>query len=357
MFTAALKYRILSVVLVLMLGCSSRNDFDAYFPEKVVLKSDNVVPVKEVYLKFPMMYNVTDTSLMVAAAAMNLSSGKHLAYLISKNTGKVLKELGEGGRGPQEIMTVNNLSGYGKLITAYDGTTRKILKYDPYTDSAWVQNLNFKQKFSYRNACLVSENKVFSYGQFGGNMFGASDLITGDEHFDVPQPELPDLSKDQQAALSLAKSYAYAGRIIKHPTADKFAFYGLLAGYFQIVELNGSAIKPIMKWDFAPPKGKIVFKVDAYVWGSDKTATFRFLDGTSSEKYLYLLYSGKTNENDDSMNRSKYVFVLDWEGKRVRLIELDEDAYCIAVDRKDKTLFALSTNQTSLEHEVRRFPL
>ena len=74
-----------------------------------------------------------------------------------------------------------------------------------------------------------------------------------------------------------------------------------------------------------------------------KESIHGFIEVCSAPKYLYALYSaGKIYE---VQRKSKTIFVFDWDGNPIKELLLDMDVFHIAVNEKDKRLFAVVKNE------------
>jgi hypothetical protein len=352
-----MKYSyILLLISLFLLSCNKPKSIISQFENKSKLYSDKTLPIEDVYVKMPSINNLTDSTLIITAPAMGYSSGKHLIYVISKKTGKIVKRVGPEGRGPEEMIAINNISTLNNEILFYDAMSRKILHYDYNKDSIRFQPLASHKKDFFRNLYIINDNRFLSCGVFGKNMYYYGDITTGEGSYFLEYPYLPGVSKEKQEGLALARSYAYSGAIIKHPELPKFVFYTGHAEYLQIIELYGDTVKEVIHFNFAPPIGKVIFKMDAYVWGTSKMATACFMNGTASNKYIYLLYSGKLHKENEFW-KSKYIYIFDWQGNKIKRIELDNEVYGITVDKGDKEIFAYTTNDKTLKNEILHYTL
>jgi len=321
------------------------------------LYADKTLEIKEVYIKFPRIYNLTDSTLIITSPSIGYSSGNHLIYIVSKFTGKIIRSFGTEGRGPEEMMAVNNISTFNKELLFYDATSRKILHYNLTNDSVYFQSIASQKKFFFlRNLYLVGKNKFLASGVFGKYKYNYGDITSGKGSFFLEYPYLPDITKEKQQDLTLARSYAYNGVLVKHPELPKFVFYSILAEYLQIIELNGDTVKEVMHSCFAPPKGKVAYKVDAYIWGTSRNASTYFIGGTASTNYIYLLYSGKLLNGNES-DKGGYIYIFDWEGNKIKCLELDKEVYGITVGKEDKEIYAYTTNDKTLKNEILHYTL
>lgn len=350
-----MKY-IYVVFVLFLISCNNNESIKHSFKFRCKLSADKVVTVENLYIKYPKIYNLTDSTLLIVSPTVGYSSDKYLIYIVLKESGKIIKTLGPEGKGPRELMGVNNISTLDNEILFYDATSRKILRYNYTNDSARVQILKFQRKSFLRNLYLINDNQYLSSGLFDKYMYSFGSIITSAANYYLEYPELPGISKEKQTDFVLARSYAYMGQMIKHPNLSKFVYYTGTAEYLQIIKLEGEAIKEIMHLNFIPPRGKVIFRVDAYVWAADKRSPACFIGGTASNKYIYLLYSGKTYDNY-GFEKGKYVMIFDWHGNKIKLIELDKEVYGITVDNEDKEIFAFTINSGTLNYDILRYTL
>jgi hypothetical protein len=187
-------------------------------------------------------------------------------------------------------------------------------------------------------------------------MYKYADIATGEGANFLGYPYLPCISEKQQQNIGLAKSYAFVGQLIKHPDFPIFAYFTFGGEYLQIIEIKDSTLKEVIHLSYAPPVGKLVFVVDAYVWSTNRKSSVCFSNGTASKNYIYLLYSGKLFE-DENKEKCKYILVLDWKGNKIKMIELDVEVYSICIDKEDEEIFAYTTNNNTKKNEIIRFKL
>lgn len=70
-----------------------------------------------------------------------------------------------------------------------------------------------------------------------------------------------------------------------------------------------------------------------------------YITVTASDKYFYALYKGKRKRDcEKGLDRSTHVRCFDWNLNLITEMELDEDAYQIAVTPDDKYLYALNSS-------------
>lgn len=75
-----------------------------------------------------------------------------------------------------------------------------------------------------------------------------------------------------------------------------------------------------------------------------------FVTGTTTEKYIYLLYMGvfSTANRGYKVNASKCIYVYDWSGTPVMKINLDRDIMGFTVSKNDKVIFAFDPDSKNI---------
>jgi len=343
------------ILFIFFIGCEKNPvNVDTYFNKQEKLHAEKIIPIKDLYIKFPKIYNLTDSSLVISAIAMNFTSNDHLICIIGKHTGKIIKELGKGGRGPDELTTLSNIDKLNNKIVFYDPMSRKILLYENKTDSVSHQTLGAQKKYMYRNLYMIDDNKFLSSGDFENSMYYYGDLSTGECSLHLSYPYLPDIPEDKQENFQIARSLAFSGNMVKQPGGKRLAYYARSAGYLQIIEISTPSIEEVMHWYFAHPTGKLVNRGGYNIWVQDmEKSTDSFLSGTASKKFIYLLYSGKPR----SHNKGSKVFVFDWNGNRIKILELDQEVKAISIDREDRNIYAITINDKTLNSEIIHYVL
>lgn len=88
--------------------------------------------------------------------------------------------------------------------------------------------------------------------------------------------------------------------------------------------------------------------VDHAILRKDDTR-FAFLDGTVTNKHIYLMYSGRSRK-EKNYNKSNAVYVYDWNGRPVRQLQLDRYVSGIAVSADDQNFYAIDQAQRAILH-------
>ena len=86
----------------------------------------------------------------------------------------------------------------------------------------------------------------------------------------------------------------------------------------------------------------------------NNNSTINYVSAFGSESYCYMLFSGKTyEENNNSDNGGKYIIVFDWEGNYIKTYETDVTIYKFFVDEANNSIFAVANDKDGEKAIVR----
>jgi hypothetical protein len=143
------------------------------------------------------------------------------------------------------------------------------------------------------------------------------------------------------------KALAYQGEMVRNNDGTKFFYFSKYSEIIEIIEIDNSGnlikIKDIHydKAEYVPEK-----EGNSISSAIKKESKRAFLAACATEKYIYLLYSGKIiGENMLSYDEGKIAFVFDWNGNPIKRYNLDIEVKYIAVSDDDKTLYAIAEQE------------
>jgi hypothetical protein len=129
---------------------------------------------------------------------------------------------------------------------------------------------------------------------------------------------------------------AYDCFIFKKPSGDKVVLIYRFSDIIEIFDLKKNTSFAI--------QGPDSFNVDFIpisigsisVMGRTEKTKFSFVNGYTTDDYIYTLYSGKL-ANSLNSDYSNYILVYDWNGNPIKKIVLDKNAlsFCISNDNKE----------------------
>ena len=80
-------------------------------------------------------------------------------------------------------------------------------------------------------------------------------------------------------------------------------------------------------------------------FGVSRECPLTYLDATSTDDYIYLLYSGKTTQDVGlTAFYGNRIFVLNWEGKKVAELQCEQDLAALCLSPDGKTMYVIAYN-------------
>ena len=145
---------------------------------------------------------------------------------------------------------------------------------------------------------------------------------------------------------NLSRLIIYQGHICANPFGDYFVMGSEFCDnleFYKVENNSGVLLKKYETFD-----ANVQF-VNQRLHIDDKTFfAYRWIYGT--EKYCYMLYSGKSNNG----NKKKHIIVFDWLGNHIKTYKSDVNIITFCVDESDETLFGVVLKD---EYEIMSFKL
>lgn len=282
---------------------------------------------------------IADTSLNIAKRGRCLTKN-YLFYeysLDSKNlVGKLLKWVTKNNEtyGPMAVGQFRN-----KTLRLHDITLNKVLTF------------NLADKYSFDS---IKNAKRYNTPQFAYSVqLLDSNTLLESGMFDIPQNYMQILNLATSTPLSQIEKFvapsnrfppntwkgAYEGFLFLKPDekaaaiacryADRVTFFDLDSNHYKIIT-GPQNFEP----SFIPIPQNTSTK--NYSISRTNITVFTFLDGASTNEYLYLMFSGKKGQENNS-NLRNVVYVYNWKGKPIEKLQLDRQVsgICISNDNKD----------------------
>lgn len=141
----------------------------------------------------------------------------------------------------------------------------------------------------------------------------------------------------------ITHSMACSGWLSTNPDKTLIVASYIYDGGIDVLECVGDKLVP--KWSFR------LFNMDYAVESRGnmsvpiptKQSRYGYTYSTLSDKYIYALYSGKLL-SEDNTGASSIIHIFDYNGTHIREIKLDHAVTHLCVDRHDKNLYCIATN-------------
>lgn len=239
-----------------------------------------------------------------------------------------------GGRGPGEAITAFATGIKGNILWSYDITLKRITTIDREKALKQEKNINLKQypknEFSYQIA-FKDTNTILSVGN------------------------LKSKYKIEEIDLKSEKVIAQYGEFDDIPEAIPFESYKSANAFFILIKPSGK--KAVISYRYKDEieifdtenhksitiKGPEGFDADLdFVPNNairNKNTRFAFFNGVTTDKFIYLLYSGNGHESEfhDYCN---IVYMYDWDGNPIRKIKLNKYVTSLSVAKDDSVMYA-----------------
>lgn len=330
------------IAFICLVACNSSNEHD------VVLNKNTTV-----FSKFPKEQNVSFKNLfeynkgnprsihIVDSVLVLANSSRETDYifysysLINKKRSKRFLKI---GRGPSEAIGVSATGINNNTLWAYDITLKKMLTTNIkniLNDKAGVLFNEYSVKDRYFKMDLTDSLHALgvSLEKINSKMDNI-DFITG--------KKMNSLGKFHKVPSDLplgALKDAYVSEIYLKPSGGKVVLAYNFANAIEIFDFKTNTSFAVKGPDGFNVDFKVKNRNDYYYMGiTDKTRK-ACINGTVTDKYIYLVYSG----HDRKTKNSEYgmeVHIYDWNGTPIKKLILDRYVYTLGISNDGKTLYS-----------------
>lgn len=254
---------------------------------------------------------------------------------------KKLGEFGKIGDGPCELTFPSGMQVTGRGDKIVGVNNRNKFSYQEFDLSSFGTDVGGRDvcfnatkgfNYNYQKIILVKDGLFAGTGLFESR-FAISKV-------DEPEPswyfgEYPfseDLSEFDHNILAMA----FQGEMLMRPSGGKFVSTSIASFNFDIVRIGpDGSFELESEHRFWPPSfsGISGSFIQATMNSENK---YGCLSTSVSDDYIYILFSGK-KMNANAMY-SRTIFVFDWDGNPVEVIELDQDLNLISISQNDEYL-------------------
>lgn len=264
---------------------------------------------------------------------------EYLLKRISLNDGNNVSQFASAGNGPEEFIHLNlgqKLSDSSFLIQDID----RGLIYEMNVNTGYLN-----QVFDYQgDECFDIIRLKHSY--IGTGIFSKGMFALWKKDSLSPSKFVYQYPDDGTESNTPSKAMAYQGKMLKRNSQDRFVFASSGCAYFEIFKLDSDSLISVKKqlngqFEYAPSTGNNIYaKIDS-------KNSEGYVDAYTTEKYIYLLYSGRVSQNSDleSIERSilsNHILVFTWDGEPVVEYETDVDLKNFCVSDSDDILYAIA---------------
>lgn len=270
--------------------------------------------------------------------------------LFDEKTGEYIARFGIIGQGPTEIP----VGCYGYLLkgcfSVFDDQTRMVMQYNLDSLRSGKVNAAPKRLTKYdipdaqmSRLIAINDSTFFSAGTYRARY----QYLLFDKNNKVLDYGVDIFNVADSAFNENTKFLSNQGDLIMHPEKKKFAYSVNFSSNIDFLELVDNKIKLIKSLRLGNPISKPVTNSIGgggmyYSVDLTENSLIGYINICGSGDYVYALYSDK--KAIESARKSNVVLVFDWSGNPVKKYLLDTDAYYIAVDGAEQSMFAAVKN-------------
>ncbi|AUP78668.1 BF3164 family lipoprotein [Flavivirga eckloniae] len=329
------KYLIFVSILI---SCSKtyNKDFEIYFTEvkTVDLKSDKV------RLKYDSETFFSQIPEMIFVDSLLIINDRNPDYtmkIINLKNNKV-QNFGKKGRGPNEFQIP-----FSKV--SVDKFSKKI--YIRNSSNYHIYSIDSLKKGKELNKPLSKFEIKLSDTQFLINTYCKNYIIGGTYKTPIGLYNIKTKASTEKYEYDTGGSLGNQANFFSHPSKPKVIYIQSNSEIMGIVTIKNDDVerKELSWWkennEQVTEGGKTHAKSK---YSSNNRRSF--MSATTSENYIYILYSGKpvgtTKESYNKARLCDMIYVFDWEGNAIKKYRLDQDVTSIALDEKNNLLYASS---------------
>lgn len=313
-------------ILSFLFSCIDNNE-----EVKTVAPSDSI----SAFLNLPTSIELFGDKLFV----VDPFDKEGMVKVIDLKTKNICFQFAPKGEGPNELLHVGSMDIYrdvknNMIINLFDPTTQRLYiynydslslmrnKYTPEVHNLSDSDLSFHE-------CLKIDNGYVATGKAEKYKYIVlSDSFQVIDQFGMyrekPSDDIPDML---HAIANYGKSFISDNRYFLAEiiyNASVLSFYDLK--------------KKEKLWEYC--LGDLDYRIDgeSIIYKS----VVGYLSISLTDKYIYALYSGEKDKEDDIATYGKMIYIFNYDGELVNKYQLSISAFSISVDYENRKLYALS---------------
>lgn len=263
-----------------------------------------------------------------------------LIHIVNVEKQKYIRKVGVLGQGPTEftMITSLNTSGNGSF-GLYDPNKRTFYNMACRIDTVSFSPLFRIDSLMHYEVRPLANRLYLTTGIYEANRYC---LVNSQGKIEKTFGEWPYRDEKEKNVSGRVKAQAYMGGITVNPSGTKFLSYVATAdilSFYQLEKGEAHLVKEscLTYLDYAYSDNSNSFR------GTSREAPLTYLAATSTEKYVYLLYSGKnTGKYNLSAFSGNIIYVYTWDGDKVAELKSDKDLQCLCVSPDGKVIYTIA---------------
>ena len=274
---------------------------------------------------------ISDSQISPMLHLLNIKTGRYVGRFISR------------GQGPNEFRDIATLEKFAGDTLFFHDLNKRVCAYFilPKSNGDDVCLLSaFSCRDVPHNTLLPLNNGA--YIATGIYEDGRYCLLTDSGKMKRFIGTYPSRDKEEKVVSNLVKSQAYMGSISVSPSKDRFVSCASQADLLSFYKYENGEIQLVKEIQNSFPDYEYGKDMKVYM-GVKRSNPVTYLDVCSTEKFVYLLYSGKNYEKDQlKAFTSNKIHVYNWNGEKVKVLSLDVDVDKIVVSEDDGVMYSIA---------------
>lgn len=326
----------LTIICCLVIACTQKKTNPCLlFDNKSIINSTQLEFNDNNYLIRPFLLEKIDSFLITTDIYEN-----KLYTAINLVTRKTFR-FGHKGNGPGEFLIGTFCSRFNtsNSIVFFNSPTKYYYKV-PF--DSFIENPDFRPvkkqifKSDIRKLYVLCDSLFIAEKDYGNNRLALYDNFNRlrDTTLNYPQNEV-----------KLNRTYlrmAYQGKICTKPNDLKFVYITYNSSNIGFYGVRGDSFYTIKEILLQNPSKELNSIGEMNICIPNEDCKIGYLDVYATENFVYALY------NDEMVNKYKSVasdvLVFDWNGKPIKILELDKQVSFICVSENDSIIYAISSS-------------
>ena len=272
-------------------------------------------------------------------AITDLNNDKVL-YVFNSQTGKKVGEYVNRGQGPGEYYSISSLGRWKDGMYLYDVNKREMAEIAFKDSVRIIPRMSFGREL-HPTFVPLNDDTFIASGFYPEGRFCLIKDSGKQKEYIMEYPSRDDAEKE---VTNFAKSQAYSGGIVAHPSGSLFMAHVSKADMLSFYSYENGNVRLIKEMLNSFPDYEYDKENQRYL-AISRQNPFTHLWGCGTEKYVYLLYSGKSYaEAGERAFLSSRIEVYNWEGEKVKTLMLDIPIQGMVVSEDDSTMYAIALN-------------
>lgn len=344
------KCYLLLALLILLTSCgqSERRRWEAWEQSFTTVRELKSVPCmdEELILGGPAQMLYTDSSLFI-----HDGKTENLFWLIDLADSCKTYRFGKRGNAGNEFLQIGSVCKMNNdsVLGIWDSYRRELREInlrqvkrleEDYAVIMKDTTSKFRMKL-----CATKYDGYLGLGFYEDGMLSLSGPMRQTSYF----YEYPYRDQHERMTSNRLRGMAYQGTLCANKSQDKFLYAIDSAPIFMLFSVSENQIDKNYEWIGGYPTYRTEETANSFSAPISADNEMTFISAYATERYIYLLYSGKSfREAQMKAFEADVIYRLSWEGKPVDKLTLDCPITLFCVSDDDKDLYALA-NKGELE--------